>query len=103
LKEHGPTPRKKLRNKTNLSESNLSHMLRDLEEADLIEREVVGREVLIRLGPAAEHITSQLPTPAVATEFGGHQETGGLDQNELHGEFHSLDDLGLRVIADSPW
>jgi DNA-binding MarR family transcriptional regulator len=53
-------PRKKLRHELELEESYLSHLLRDLEAASLIERIRDGKHVVVHLGPRgrAEHVQS---------------------------------------------
>ena len=50
--KHRPVPRAEIRQRLNLGEAQLSHLLRDLEEADLIlrYREEGNREVLVELG-----------------------------------------------------
>lgn len=57
LAERGaPVPRGEIRERLKLSESHLSHLLRDLAEADLIERAKAGREVAVTLGPVGREV-----------------------------------------------
>lgn len=57
-----PLPRTQLIEKLRISQSQLSHLLRDLEEADLIARtREGGREVMVSLGPVGrEHVERNL-------------------------------------------
>lgn len=57
LAERGaPVPRGEILKRLGLSESHLSHLLRDLAEADLIERAKAGREVAVALGPVGREV-----------------------------------------------
>jgi DNA-binding MarR family transcriptional regulator len=62
----GPVPRTEVREKLALSESHLSHLLRDLDEADLIVRHRPRgtREILIELGPAGRELVQRSIVPA---------------------------------------
>lgn len=64
--EHGPLPRAEIRRRLGLGEAHLSHLLRDLEEANLLirYRPEKGKEVLVELGPAAREVVSQPVTSA---------------------------------------
>lgn len=64
LAEHGaPVPRSEIRDRLKLSESHLSHLLRDLAEADLIERAKAGREVAVALGPVGREVVKRSVLP----------------------------------------
>lgn len=58
----GSSSRARLRERLGLSESHLSHLLRDLEEADVIVRYRPngGKEVYVALGPAGKSVASQI-------------------------------------------
>lgn len=65
LAEHGAAmPRAALRSRLAMSESHLSHVLRELEEADLIVRYRQGKEVMVDLGFIGREVVdrSVLPT-----------------------------------------
>lgn len=74
--EGGPLPRAEIRRRLGLGEAHLSHLLRDLEEADLIVRYRPERskEVFVEIGTAAREVLSQPaaassePTPAPLPE-----------------------------------
>jgi len=59
----GPMPRSEVRERLDLSESHLSHVLRDLSEADLILRTQVGREVAIDLGAIGHEVVARSLLP----------------------------------------
>lgn len=58
-------PRAEIRRRLSLAEAHLSHLLRDLEEADLIvrHRPQGAREVLVELGPVGRDVVSQSVLP----------------------------------------
>jgi len=61
-----PVPRSRIREELKLAEAQLSHLLRDLEEADLIVRfrpERGGREVLVALGPVGRELAAKEMLP----------------------------------------
>ncbi|MGH9349634.1 MAG: helix-turn-helix transcriptional regulator [Vicinamibacterales bacterium] len=60
----GAVPRSVIRERLGLSESHLSHLLRDLEEADLIERIPAGREVRVALGRVGREVVERTVLPA---------------------------------------
>lgn len=73
-------PRAEIRRRRDLPEAHLSHLLRDLEEADLILRYRTqgSKEVLVELGPAGREVVSQSILPpwlerltAALAEIGG--------------------------------
>ena len=57
--------RAEIRRRLNLAEAHLSHLLRDLQEADLIirYRPEGGKEVLVELGPVGREVVSQSVLP----------------------------------------
>lgn len=61
-----PVPRKKIKAELGLSESHLSHVLRELEEADLIVRYRQGRgkEVLVKLGLVGREVVERAVLPS---------------------------------------
>lgn len=59
----GAVRRGDVRVRLGLSESHLSHVLRDLAEADLIERTQVGREVALKLGPVGRDMVQRSLLP----------------------------------------
>ena len=63
--EAGPVPRSRIKNTLDLGEAHLSHLLRDLEEADLIlrYRRQGSKEVLVELGPAGREVVSESILP----------------------------------------
>jgi FixJ family two-component response regulator/DNA-binding transcriptional ArsR family regulator len=65
LAERGSAvPRSEIRKRLDLSESNLSHLLRDLHEADLITRHrETGREIVLDLGPVGRDIVQRSVAP----------------------------------------
>jgi DNA-binding transcriptional ArsR family regulator len=72
LAERGaPVRRGELRERLGLSESHLSHVLRDLEEADLIERMQAGREVVIELGPVGRDVAQRALLPEWVSHLAG--------------------------------
>ncbi len=64
-REGEPVPRSRIRQGLDLGEAHLSHLLRDLEEADLILRfkPQGSREVLVELGPVGREVVSQSVLP----------------------------------------
>lgn len=62
---HRPVPRAEIRQRLDLGEAQLSHLLRDLEEADLIlrYREEGSREVLVELGRVGREYVSHSILP----------------------------------------
>ncbi len=58
-----PVRRAEVRERLQLSESHMSHVLRDLEEADLIERRPSGREVALALGPVGREVVARHVLP----------------------------------------
>jgi DNA-binding MarR family transcriptional regulator len=58
-----PVRRADVRERLQLSESHMSHVLRDLEEADLIERRPSGREVALALGPVGREVVARHVLP----------------------------------------
>jgi DNA-binding MarR family transcriptional regulator len=64
-REGRPLPRTEVRSRLGLGESHLSHLLRDLEEADLIARyrPEGSREVLLELGPAGRQVSDRSILP----------------------------------------
>ncbi len=65
LAERGaPMARAEIRERLNLSESHLSHLLRDLSEADLVVRDRRGREAMIDLGPVGREVVRRALAPA---------------------------------------
>jgi DNA-binding MarR family transcriptional regulator len=72
LKAEGrPVPRAEIRRRLSLGEAHLSHLLRDLEEADLILRYKPegGREVLVELGRVGREVVSQSVLPPWLEQF----------------------------------
>lgn len=63
--EGRPLPRAVIRKRLDLGEAHLSHLLRDLEEADLIlrYRPKGSKEVLVELGPAGREVVAQSVLP----------------------------------------
>lgn len=63
--KHRPVPRAEIRQRLILGEAQLSHLLRDLEEADLIlrYRESGSREVLVELGRVGRQYVSESILP----------------------------------------
>jgi DNA-binding MarR family transcriptional regulator len=63
--EGRPLPRAAIRKRLDLGEAHLSHLLRDLEEADLIlrYRPKGSKEVFVELGPAGREVVSQSVLP----------------------------------------
>ena len=63
--ESGPVPRTEIKRRLKLAESQLSHLLRDLEEADLVVRyrPEKSKEVLVELGPVGREVVSQSVLP----------------------------------------
>lgn len=63
-REDGKAPRSRIREELALTESHLSHLLYNLEEAELVVRVRQGREVVVKLGPVGQEIvtTTVLPT-----------------------------------------
>jgi DNA-binding Lrp family transcriptional regulator len=63
--EARPLPRAVIRKRLDLGEAHLSHLLRDLEEADLIlrYRPKGSKEVFVELGPAGREVVSQSVLP----------------------------------------
>lgn len=60
-----PVLRSEFRGQLGLSESHLSHLLRELEEADLIRRSrTQGREVVVELGPVGREVVESSVLPA---------------------------------------
>jgi DNA-binding MarR family transcriptional regulator len=65
LAEHGgPISRRAVRERLEITESHLSHVLRDLAEADLIVRSRLGREVALDLGPVGREVVERSVAPA---------------------------------------
>jgi DNA-binding MarR family transcriptional regulator len=64
--ESGPVPRTEIKRRLKLAESQLSHLLRDLEEADLVirYRPEKTKEVLVELGPVGREVVSQSVLPS---------------------------------------
>ncbi len=60
----GPVQRALLRKRVGISDSNFSHLLRTLEEGDLILRRRVGRTVEIELGPEGREIAEERFRPS---------------------------------------
>lgn len=58
-----PVRRAEVRERLQLSESHMSHVLRDLEEADLIRRRAAGREVALALGPVGREVVARHVLP----------------------------------------
>lgn len=58
-----PVPRAEIRQRLGISESHLSHLLKDLGEADLIERLPVGREVHVALGQVGKEVVESAVMP----------------------------------------
>ncbi len=72
LKAEGrPVLRAKIRNHLKLGEAHLSHLLRDLEEADLVLRYKPegSREVVVELGPVGREVVSQSVLPPWLERF----------------------------------
>lgn len=63
--ENRAVPRAEIRRRLDLGEAHLSHLLRDLEEADLIirYRPEGGKEVQVELGPVGREVVSQSVLP----------------------------------------
>ncbi len=59
-----PIPRATLRKQLGLSESNLSHLLRNLEEGELVLRTRKGREVFVELGRIGRQVVERQLRPA---------------------------------------
>ena len=60
----GPMPRSEVRARLGVSESYLSHILRDLDEADLIvRRREEGRDIVLDLGPVGREVVQQSVLP----------------------------------------
>jgi DNA-binding MarR family transcriptional regulator len=67
LARHEPEPvqRSVIRAELGLSESHLSHVLADFEEADVVvRRRTEGKEILVALGPAGREIVTSTLAPA---------------------------------------
>lgn len=66
IAQHGsPVSRSEIRSRLELSESHLSHILRDLDEADLVVRyRDEGRGILVDLGPVGREMVAQSIVPA---------------------------------------
>jgi DNA-binding transcriptional ArsR family regulator len=62
-----PVSRSEIRERLGLSESHLSHVLRDLDEADLIARVREGRDILLDLGPIGRDVVEGAVLPAWLT------------------------------------
>jgi DNA-binding MarR family transcriptional regulator len=64
--ESGPVPRTEIKRRLKLAESQLSHLLRDLEEADLVirHRPEKSKEILVELGPVGREVVSQSVLPS---------------------------------------
>jgi hypothetical protein len=60
---HQPVPRVSLVRDLEISESQLSHLLRDLEEADIVVRFKQGREVMVDLGTVGTEIVERSIMP----------------------------------------
>lgn len=62
-------PRSEVKKHLELSESHLSHLLRDLEESDLVFRYRVpkGREVMVELGPLGQRVVNTKVFPSWVT------------------------------------
>ncbi len=63
--ESGPVPRTEIKRRLTLAESQLSHLLRDLEEADLVirHRPEKSKEILVELGPVGREVVSRSVLP----------------------------------------
>lgn len=63
--ESGPVPRTEIKRRLKLAESQLSHLLRDLEEADLVirHRPEKSKEILVELGPVGREVVSRSVLP----------------------------------------
>ncbi len=63
--EGRPVPRSEVKRRLGLAESHLSHLLRDLEGANLVVRyrPEGGKEVLVALGPAGEEVVDESVLP----------------------------------------
>jgi DNA-binding MarR family transcriptional regulator len=87
--EGGPLARGEVRQRTGLSESHLSHVLRDLEEGDLIERTREGREVVLDLGEVGREVVDREIRPpwvavvADAIRAGLPEEPAALEERLL--------------------
>ena len=68
--ESGPVPRSTIKKRLGLAEAQLSHLLRDLEEADLIirYRPQGGKVVLVELGPVGREVASPSIVPKSEVE-----------------------------------
>ena len=82
-----PLARSAIRDRLGVSESNLSHLLRDLEEAELIERTAVGREVRVGLGPVGRELVGRALVPrwldyAIDVMHRRDSPTGSVEQYE---------------------
>jgi DNA-binding MarR family transcriptional regulator len=69
--EGQPVPRSRIKRALALAEAQLSHLLRDLEEADLIVRyrPEKSREVLVALGPVGREVSAASVFPAWVESF----------------------------------
>jgi DNA-binding transcriptional ArsR family regulator len=75
LAERGePMPRGEMRKQLDISESHLSHLLRDLDEADLVIRYRQGKEVVVDLGPVGREVVQKSMAPAWVEAFVEHME-----------------------------
>lgn len=68
-KEGGAAPRSRIRETLDLTESHLSHLLYNLEEADLVVRFRQGKEVHVELGPVGQDLVKTTVFPAWVESF----------------------------------
>lgn len=80
-----PMSRAKLRERLSLGESHLSHLLRDLEEADLVVRyrPEGGKEVVVELGPVGREVVEQSVLPKWIETLAGILTRPSMDQQAV--------------------
>ncbi|HEX9734550.1 MAG TPA: hypothetical protein VGG06_21470 [Thermoanaerobaculia bacterium] len=89
-----PVPRTRIKAELGLSESHLSHVLRELEEADLIVRYRPGRgkEVLVKLGLVGREVVERAVLPSwiqlVIDRLAGLRGGASIDRERLAVELH---------------
>jgi DNA-binding transcriptional ArsR family regulator len=79
-----PVARSRIREKLELTESHLSHLLYNLEEADLVVRFRQGKEVQVKLGPVGQDLVKTAVYPAwVESLLGAMQRANRGEQLEV--------------------
>jgi DNA-binding MarR family transcriptional regulator len=95
--EGGRLPRAEIRRRRGLPEAHLSHLLRDLEEADLIVRYRPERskEVFVELGPAAQDVVPQPSTAPASIDAPAPESRKVLT-------FRKADQVRFEEVTDLP-